>query len=239
MNEKKGMDSRSVSLFEVLILLKQKIIFLLAACVLFGAAGFAVSAFLIKPTYEANATMIVNTRVDTSSAVTNDQITSAENLVDTYSVIIRSRTVLNEVIQNLGLDMSMESLQKRVGVSSVNGTQVMEITVEMKDPAQARAILEELLKVAPGIIIDTVEAGSVKILEAAECPEKPVSPNIKLNTFLAAVVGLILAAALCVFRFMLHNTYSTSKELEEDLGVAVLGMIPALDSCEKMTGEAG
>ena len=78
-----------------------KIIFLCG--IISGAIGFVVFNYFISPIYEANAIVIVNTRLDNSIAVTNDEIASAENLVDTYAVIIQSRTVLDAVIEKLNL----------------------------------------------------------------------------------------------------------------------------------------
>ena len=68
-----------------------KIIFLCG--IICSAIGFVVFNYFISPIYEANAIVIVNMRLDSSIAVTNDEIASAENLVDTYAVIIQSRAV--------------------------------------------------------------------------------------------------------------------------------------------------
>ena len=71
-----------------------------------ACAGFGVSKFLMTPKYQASALMIVNTRQDTTSNVTSDQINSATKLVSTYSIIIKSDTVLQQVINNLGLSLT-------------------------------------------------------------------------------------------------------------------------------------
>ena len=67
---------------------------------------------LITPQYESSALMIVNTRQDTTSTVTSDQINSATKLVSTYSIIIKSDTVLQQVIDDLGLSLSYSELKK-------------------------------------------------------------------------------------------------------------------------------
>ena len=66
--------------------------------------------------------MIVNTRQDITSNVTSDQINSATKLVSTYSIIIKSDTVLQQVIDNLGLSLTYEKLAERVTVSAVDDT---------------------------------------------------------------------------------------------------------------------
>ena len=85
---------------------------ILLSMIIFGSAGYLVSKYFVTPEYESAITMIVNTRQDNTTVVTNDSITSAQNLVSTYSVIIKSNTVLNQVIDSLNLDMTYDELEQ-------------------------------------------------------------------------------------------------------------------------------
>ena len=151
---------RSVDIMELLFVVKKNIALILAVGVLAGLLGFSATKYLMIPVYEASATMIVNTRMDLKDTVTNDQITSAKNLVDTYAIIIQSGRVLNQVIGNLGLKESFQELQQKTMVESINETQVMRVSVRDPDPEKALAILSEMVNIAPDTIIYTVEAGS-------------------------------------------------------------------------------
>ena len=91
----------TIDLLEVLNAVRQHLLAVILATVILAAAGFGISKFLITPQYEASALMIVNTRQDTTSNVTSDQINSATKLVSTYSIIIKSDTVLQQVIARL------------------------------------------------------------------------------------------------------------------------------------------
>ena len=109
-------DYETIDLLELLGVVRRHIVALLLTTVLAAAAGFAVSKFLMTPQYQASALMIVNTRQDTTANVTSDQLNSASKLVSTYCIIVKSDTVLNQVIANLGLNMSYETLAGKVGV---------------------------------------------------------------------------------------------------------------------------
>lgn len=122
MDEKNREHYEEIDLREVFILIKNNIALILVATIVFGIAGFFVTKYLITPQYEASVNMIVNTKQENTSAVSNDNITSAKNLVSTYAIIIKSNTVLNQVIDNLGLDMDYDTLQKKVTVTAVNDT---------------------------------------------------------------------------------------------------------------------
>ncbi|MCO7108572.1 Wzz/FepE/Etk N-terminal domain-containing protein [Gemmiger formicilis] len=167
----------TIDLLEVLNAVRQHLLAVILTTVILAGAGFGVSKFLITPQYEASALMIVNTRQDITSNVTSDQINSATKLVSTYSIIIKSDTVLQQVIDNLGLSLTYQQLASRVTVSAVDDTQVMKITVRSDNPEWARQVCEQITVVSPDVILESVEAGSVKVISSAAVNPTPVSPT--------------------------------------------------------------
>ena len=129
---------------------------ILLSMIIFGSAGYLVSKYFITPEYESAITMIVNTRQDNTTVVTNDSITSAQNLVSTYSVIIKSNTVLNQVIDSLNLDMTYDELDSNVYVNAVDNTQIMRVAVRNSDKDTAAKIVQEISAIAPDVIVETV-----------------------------------------------------------------------------------
>ena len=219
-------DYETIDLLELLGVLRQHILALLLTTVLAALAGFLVSSFVLTPQYQASALMIVNTRQDTSANVTSDQLTSASRLVSTYSIIVKSDTVLNQVIANLGLNMTYETLASKVEVSAVDETQVMEITVTDPNPDGARQVCEQTTQVAPDAILTAVEAGSVKVISAASVDPDPVSPNIPRNTAIAGVLGLVACVGILFLRVLLDNKINTEDDVTKHLGLTVIGVIP-------------
>ena len=142
----------TIDLLAVLNAVRQHILASLLTTLVLAAASFGVSKFLMTPKYEASALMIVNTRQDTSATVTSDQINSATKLVSTYSIILKSDTVLNQVIQNLGLSLDYQQLAERVTVSAVDDTQVMKVTVTSDNPEWARQVCEQITQISPDVI---------------------------------------------------------------------------------------
>ena len=222
-------EYETIDLREILFLIKNNLLAIVASTVICALLGFIVTTFLITPQYEASATMIVNSRQEQTANLTNDMITTAKNLVATYSIIVKSGTVLNEVIGQLGLELSYEQLEKKVTVSAVDSTQVMKIAVEDENPAQAKAIAEAITQIAPPIIQDKVEAGSVKVISEARAGEKPVSPNKRMNTAIAGLLGLVLSVGAVFLREMLNNTFKTDEDIQKYLGFTVLGVIPHVE----------
>lgn len=225
-------EYETIDLLEILRLLKKDLLVILAVTILLAVAGYLISTFAMTPQYEASATLIVNSREDQAAAqapITNDQLTSATKLVDTYAVILTSDTVLDKTISNLNLNMSYNDLVERVRIESVNSTQVMKITVKDTDSERARAIAADIVEQAPEIIIQTVKAGSVEIISQAKAEPEPVSPSKAKNTVLAGMLGLVISVGIVILRYLLNNKFMTDDDITNKLGLTVLGVIPQID----------
>lgn len=228
--EEQGIE---IDLMQIIRTLLGNLKYIVLVTVLFGMLGYLGSKMLVTPIYEAGAKMIVNTRKDDNQNVTNDQINSAKNLVSTYAVIIRSRDVLNQVIADLKLPDTYDQLAGCISVKAVNDTQVMQITVQHPNRDTALAVASKLLEVAPGAIVEKVEAGSVKTVEQAYAGYESVSHSALYNAVLAAMAGFILICAVIVILSLADNTYKTDMDIQRDLGLPVLGVIPTIEASGK------
>lgn len=222
-------ENEVIDLTEILIAVRQHLLELIFVTLAAALVGFTVSKFLMTPKYDSSALMIVNTRQDVNANVTSDQINSATQLVSTYSIIIKSDTVLQRVIDNLGLNLTYAQLNKRVTVAAVDDTQVMKITVQSDSPEWARQVCEQIITVAPDVIKEAVEAGSVKVISNPSLATEPVSPNIMKNTMLAAAVGFVLVIGIIVLQVLLDNKINTEEDVTKYLDMTVLGVIPQYD----------
>lgn len=224
-------EYETIDLREIFLIIKKNLLLIVAVTILASVAGFLVSAFLLTPEYEASASLIVNSREDqsTQTTITNDQLTSATKLVDTYSVILTSDTVLDKTIETLGLDLDYEELLEKVTVEAVNATQVMRISVRDADPVLAQNIVANIVEQAPEIIIQTVKAGSVEVISQAKAADEPVSPKKMANTAISGILGLVAALGVVFLRSVLNNRFMADDDINKRLGLTVLGVIPQVD----------
>lgn len=218
-----------VSFMEVLLALKEKLAVIISITLFSVVLGGLVTFFFIEPQYEASINMIVNAKTDVKGNITTDNIYSSQNLVDTYAIIIKSNSVLLEVIDNLNLEMSYEELYEKVSVESVNNTQIMKISVKSVDANEAVKIAEEISKTAPEKVVEAVEAGSCKVVSQVEKKNDPVSPNYKLNMAIAGVVGLCLCMGFFVLKELLYDYITDDVDVEKKIGISVLGIIPYIE----------
>ena len=213
----------------LLSVLKAKIALILVLSILSGVVGFCTASFLMPKRYEASVNMIVNMRSDMLNPVTSDNITSAQDLVDTYAIIIKSNKVLNQVIEKLGVKMSYEELSNMIRVDPIRSTQVMKIAAQCEDTDLAIRIVQTISEIAPDIVADAVEAGSCKVVSDVYARHNPVSPDVTRIVVLFAGFMFILACAVVVLRELCNDFIIDESDMEKKLGISVLGLIPDVE----------
>jgi len=204
---------------------------------IFALIGYLGSAFFISPKYQATADLIVNNRNEenssSSTTISNSDLQASSNLVDTYSVILTEHELMQQVISDLGLDYSYETLKSKISVTSVNSTQVMRVTVTDGEAEEALRIVTDLVRLAPERIMTAVNAGSVAVVDQPWTSGKPVSPNVMRNTMIAGLIGLMLCLAEIVIMEILNDKFKTTEDIRTVLDLPVLGVIPVEETDKK------
>ena len=229
-------DTMELDLGQLLRVLKKKAKYIFLITVIFALIGFLSAEVLTAPVYEAQAKMIVNASGSSGQNMGSDQLASSMKLVDTCAIIVRSRTVLQPIIDVLNLEDTCNSLAGKISVASVNDTPVMQVTVQYSDPEMAKAITAKILEVAPALIVESIEAGSVKTVEDVVGSSEPVSSGTVKTVVLYSVMGFVLSYGLFIALMLMDNTFHTEQDVAQMLNLPVLGVIPSVESCEKVSG---
>ena len=201
-----------------------KRIWLILAVAVFTASFMAgYTFFRIAPTYASTSTMLVLTKETTLTSLTDLQIGS--QLTKDYSVLIKSRPVLEQVIENLELKMNYKSLKGKISVDNPEDTRLLFITVTMNDAKQAKAVVDELSIVSSEFIGDKMEVTPPKIVEDGEIGSK-TGPSITKNAMMGFIVGAFLVCAVIVVLELLNDTIQKEEDVERYLGIPTLAIIP-------------
>ena len=207
MNTNQQNYEEEISLSELYGIVKPYLIHILLISIIFSLLSFIFTKSFVKPVYESSATVIVNNRREENQFVSTDELNSARNLASVYGIVITSNAVMEPVVNELGADITMEQLSKKVSVSPVDNTQVIKISVKDTNPELARVYTNEIIKVAPDILMEMVEAGSVKVVSYPQEPTTPISPNTKMNVLVAGMLGFMLSVGVVFMRFLLDKTF--------------------------------
>lgn len=189
-----------------------------------------ISFFVLSPVYEAKSTLIVNTeKNEDTQMITGDQFNVTQKLAVTYGEIIKSRTVLEDVIKNLKLDYEYENLTDNVTVSPVKDTQIISISVQDTNPKKARDIANEIPKVFEKEVKRITKANDIQVIDKAILPQNPIKPNKMMNVLIAAVLGMMIGLFVVFLIEYLDNKIKTAQDIEKHLGLSVIGVIPNED----------
>ena len=186
-----------------------------------------ISFFMLNPVYEAKSTLIVNTeKNEETQMITGDQFNVTQKLAVTYGEIIKSRSVLDDVIKNLKLDDKYEDLAKNVTVSPVKDTQIISISVKDTNKEKARDIANEIPKVFKKEVKRITKANDIQVIDKAILPQNPIKPNKMMNMAIAAVLGAMIGLFVVFLIEYLDNKLKTPQDIEKHLGLSVLGVVP-------------
>lgn len=219
-------DEETIDLMELARLLWAHAVQIVAAAVAAALICLLVCMFALTPKYQTSINMIVNTRQDTTTTFTSDNFNSAKNLISTYAVIIKSSTVLNEVIDTLDLDMTYGQLYGMVSVTSVDDTQIMKVAVTDTDAERAGEIAQTISEIVPDVLVEKVEAGSCKTVSDVSINPNKVFPQTKKYVVLAGVLGAVVVCGILVLAHLLHDTIVDDEDVQNKLGLPMLSLIP-------------
>lgn len=215
-------------LFEYFV---SKLPIIVIAALLTTLVGIAYGLWIQKPMYNSYTTIVL-TRTDNDSTttdgtgITQSDILLNQNLVSTYREIIKSKRILNQVINNLDLNISTDELEKNISVTSEKDTEVIKISVNNSNPTDAKDIANEIERVFSNEIISIYNIKNITIIDYAEEDTTPYNINVPKQIILAFLIGFILACAVIFVTFYFDTTIKSSEEIENKLGLPVLGVVP-------------
>lgn len=229
MERKEEAKYTEIDLSVIFQIIKKNILPMILAALLFGAGAYLATDNLMAKQYRASSKLIVNNKKgDSEKSVNNSEIAAAQMLASTYSVIIKSNSVLQPVIDKMQLNMTYEQLEKSITVSTVSNTQIIEISMKSTDPNFAKKVVENVVKVAQPVIMDVVEAGSVKVVDEARLANNgnPVGPNALRNAFIGAFAGLLFVLVIVIIKEFFNKRFKSENDITNTLGLPLIGMIP-------------
>ena len=221
------MKNNEKEIYDIMSILKKHWLVNLFYSILFAVAVLGISIFLIQPKYRSSASIIIN-----SSKFNEDEKTSLndiqlnQKLVNTYTELLKTRGVAENVISNLNLDLTYEEFKDKVSINTKQNTEVFEITVEDSNPERACDIVNETANVFKDSVIKIMNIDNIHILDKGIPEYEPSSPNIRMNTFISFVIGLFLFNFISITKDIVDSSIKNSEEITEYFDLPVIGVVP-------------
>lgn len=230
-NENNGQEM-NISIVLILRIILKYLLPILLITVIVAGGTFAVTKLFIKPKYRASAMVYVRANTQNNNITTTGEINVAKQLVTTYSIILETDSVLEEVVENLDdqYKTSITTIKNNLTEEAIEQSEIFRINYLDTDPVRAEKIVNAVAEIAPQKIIDVVQTGAAKVVQYASTPSSPVSPHALRNTAIGALIAFVLSAAVFVLISLLDTSIRTSEDLSETFGITVLGSIPTIVS---------
>ncbi|MGN7938763.1 Wzz/FepE/Etk N-terminal domain-containing protein [Virgibacillus sp. 6R] len=221
----------TISLKDLFLTLKKRLSLIIIIAAIATATSGIVSYFLLTPIYQSSTQILVNQAKSEQQTYTNSDVQANVQLVNTYNVIIKSPAILDKVIEKEKLDITVGELNELVTVSSEQNSQVVNIAVQNEDPQRAANIANSIASTFKQEITTIMNVDNVSILTQAELGEKqsPIKPKPVMNMAIALVVGLMAGVGLVFLLEYLDNTLKSEQDIENQLGLPVLGAITTIN----------
>jgi capsular polysaccharide biosynthesis protein len=219
-----------LELREILQIILRRI-WIVVALTLVAAVFSGINSYLfLEDIYSTSTTLIVSKQGEGGyNEVQQSDIRLYRDLVQTYSIIIKSDRVLEQVITELDLQVSLADLRKKLSVNSEGNTEIIRITVEDESPEQAKNIANSLAVVFIEEVKELLRMDNVQIIDVAKLPISPVKPKHLMNIAIAAVLGFMIGLGVIFLIEYLDNTIKTPEDVQKYLDLPILGAIPSFD----------
>lgn len=229
------MNNEEINLKEIIDLFWRKKFFIIICCLLGAICGLVYTMKFVTPKFTATSSLIL-VQTDSSgsaAAVTTSDVTLNDKLIETYKELAKSKSVINEVIEELSLKLSYSKVKSEVNVQAVTGTQILKISVTDTDPNRATAIANTLSKVFSNKVEEIYKIDNINVVDEAETPTSPSNINHKKDVMIFTVAAFVLSIAIIFLISVLDTTVGQSTDFERTLGIKVLAEIPNCEFLEK------
>lgn len=212
-------------------------IMILAAGICCGGL-FAIDRLTFVPQYASTATLYILRQTDSATASdASSDFSLALKVVNDCTYLLKSHTVLDEVISELSLDMEYEDLYDCISTSNPEDTRILEVTVKADSPKMAKAIVDRICTIGAARIEDAMGFQQVNVYELGTTDPEPCN-RVRMLTFaFAGVAAAVVTYVIFLIVFLLDDRIKTDEDVERYLGLSILGNIPNADS--KKSGKYG
>ena len=219
-----------IDLKELFDFIKSKIFTLTIITVSICLIGSIYGLLIQKPMYSSYTTVILGSNESTTTTgITQNDLTLAKNLVDTYAQIVKSRRVLDQVIKELKLDMSYEELHNKITVTALNNTEIIKINVVDRDAIKAKNIANVTANYFTEEIVNLYNVNNVNILDKAIESDTPYNINVVKQLITYFMIGLVFGLGYLFIIFYFDRTIKSVDQVEQKIKLPILGSVEELN----------
>ncbi|MBQ5390706.1 MAG: hypothetical protein IIU58_07350 [Clostridia bacterium] len=219
--------------FKVLFyMLRTKLVWIILAAIIGSLLAFCVSSFLLTEQFAASTQFYIsNSQEQNNNKVNSADLVVSRSIASTYCIILESKRATDLLKHKLSeKEQFARSAIKsyNMDVSVMGDSEVLKITVTSPDPNIAALVCNTMVDVSVDMISEIFEGGRSNPLGEAVPNYTPISPNIRSNMAIGALLGICLSCALIILVSFMDNRVKDEADFVSKVGIPVLGEVPSI-----------
>lgn len=219
----KNEDEIEINFGEFFQLLKKNIKVIIISILLCTVLLGIVTVFVINKKYESTTRLFLKPDV-TEGIADYSQINSNNLMVNNYVEMIKGNNIQGIAANELNMDV--EEINSCLSVTNETDTQIISITAKTTDPALSKDIVDAVVETFTKEAKEKLNVNNITVVDEAEIATDPVSPSLKRNLLIGALLGAFLSIGYLFIKFMLDTHIHNKEEVEKYLGIPCLGSVP-------------
>lgn len=198
----------------------------LIASILAGAVIAGVFTIQFIPRRYTATSRMYMISASSDSVVDLSDLNIGASLSNDYVELMKSRPIIEDVINRLGLEYTYEELLPMISLNVVTNTRIVRISVISTDPREAMNIANQMAWTSKSKLPVIMDAPAPSIAEEAVLPKVKSSPSVSRNVVLGALLLLAVALAALTFFYLMDDTLKTPEDVEREFGIMPLSAVP-------------
>lgn len=231
-NARKTKNLNNVDLAYLITLAWKKVFSIAFVGLLSAIIGFSIASYAVTPTYASSVMLYVNnTSIDIGNlgfSISSSELTAAQQLVKTYTEILKNRETLEVLIDATEVDYTWQELYKMINASSANETEIIRVTVKGKDPYETEKIANGIAEILPSRVDQIIEGASMEIVDTAIANPNKIAPSKKMYTLAGFVEGVIIFMIILILKAFADTTVHSEDDILKEYNYPILAKIPNL-----------
>lgn len=231
------MEENTISLQEIAYALKKRWKLIALITIAATLVSAILSFFVIKPQYEAKTKLFIGKQeTQETNAYNNSDVMMYQQLMKTYAELVKTSDLVTKAVKSANLDYNQNEIKEilnNLTATPSADTQILDLSFKGGNPKAVLKITEAITDEFISESKELIPNGNVQVIQKPQLPEKPVSPNKKLNIIIAFVLGIMVGVGVVLLIEYLDNTFKSREDLEKTLDLPIIGTIPDYDNMEK------
>ena len=216
-----------INIRDFLNYLKKYVLVIVVVAIVLIIGVFIYDKSIKKPLYTTYTTIILtkSNETQTGTTITQNDILLNQKLVETYSKIIKSKLVLEQVISETGVTYTAEELSENVNVEAYENTEMLKISVTDQDPELAASIANSIAQVFSGEIAKIYQINNISVVDVAVTPEEVSNNTLKRDLLIALFISIFGTIGVVFVVYYFDDTVKLTDDLEEEIGMPVVAKV--------------